>query len=87
MPPRRRGRLDDVDVAAVNTNYAAQAGLDPVKDAILREDPKGPYTNLIAVRAADKDKPWVKLLIDSYHTPEVREFVLAKFKGAVLPAS
>jgi D-methionine transport system substrate-binding protein len=78
--------LDDVDAAAVNTNYATQAGLDPVKDAILREDPKGPYTNLIAVRAADKDKPWVKLLVESYHTPEVREFVLTKFKGAVLPS-
>jgi D-methionine transport system substrate-binding protein len=78
--------LDDVDVAAINTNYATQAGLDPVRDAILREDPKGPYTNLIAVRTADKDKPWVKLLIDSYHTPEVREFVLTKFKGAVLPS-
>jgi D-methionine transport system substrate-binding protein len=78
--------LDDVDAAAINTNYATQAGLDPVKDSILREDPKGPYTNLLAVRAADKDKPWVKILVDSYHTPEVREFVLAKFKGAVLPA-
>jgi D-methionine transport system substrate-binding protein len=78
--------LDDVDAAAINTNYATQAGLDPVKDAILREDPKGPYTNLIAVRSADKDKPWVKVLVDSYHTPEVREFVLTKFKGAVLPA-
>jgi D-methionine transport system substrate-binding protein len=78
--------LDDVDVAAINTNYATQAGLDPVRDAILREDPKGPYTNLIAVRTVDKDKPWVKLLVDSYHAPEVREFVLTKFKGAVLPA-
>jgi D-methionine transport system substrate-binding protein len=78
--------LDDVDAAAVNTNYATQAGLDPVKDAILREDPKGPYTNLIAVRAADKDKPWVKLLVESYHTEEVKEFVLTKFKGAVLPS-
>jgi D-methionine transport system substrate-binding protein len=78
--------LDDVDVAAVNTNYATQAGLDPVKDAILREDPKGPYVNLIAVRAADKDKPWVKVLVESYHSPEVRDFVLTKFKGAVLPA-
>jgi D-methionine transport system substrate-binding protein len=54
--------LDDVDAAAINTNYATQAGLDPVKDPILREDPKGPYVNLIAVRAADKDKPWVKTL-------------------------
>jgi D-methionine transport system substrate-binding protein len=78
--------LDDVDAAAINTNYATQAGLDPVKDPILREDPKGPYVNLIAVRAADKDKPWVKTLVESYHTPEVKEFVFAKFKGAVLPS-
>src|SRR6266478_1451860 len=78
--------LGDVDAAAVNTNYATQAGLDPVKDAILREDPKGPYTNLIAVRTADKEKPWVKILVQSYQTPEIRDFVLTRFKGAVLPA-
>jgi D-methionine transport system substrate-binding protein len=78
--------LDDGDVAGINTNYATQAGLDPVKDPILREDPKGPYTNLIAVRSADKDRPWVKLLVDSYHAPEIRDFVLAKFKGAAQPA-
>jgi D-methionine transport system substrate-binding protein len=78
--------LDDVDAAAINTNYATQAGLDPVKDPILREDPKGPYTNLIAVRTADKDKPWVKTLLESYYTPEVRNFILTKYKGAVLPA-
>jgi D-methionine transport system substrate-binding protein len=63
-----------------------EAGLDPVKDPILREDPKGPYVNLIAVRTADKDKPWVKDLVDSYRTAEVKEFVLTKFKGAVLPS-
>lgn len=78
--------LDDIDAAGINTNYATQAGLDPVKDAILREDPKGPYTNIIVVRSADRDKPWVKLLVQSYQTPEIREFVLTKFKGAVLPA-
>ncbi len=78
--------LDDVAAAAINTNYATQAGLDPAKDAILREDPKGPYVNLLAVRAADKDKPWVKILVESYQSPEVKEFVLSKFKGAVLPA-
>jgi D-methionine transport system substrate-binding protein len=69
-----------------NTNYATQAGFDPVKDAILREDPKGPYVNILVVRTADKDKPWVKLLVQSYQTPEIRDFVLAKFKGAVLAA-
>jgi D-methionine transport system substrate-binding protein len=78
--------LDDVAAAAINTNYATQAGLDPVKGPILREDPKGPYANIIVVRTADKDKSWVKTLVESYHTAEMREFVLTKFKGAVLPS-
>jgi D-methionine transport system substrate-binding protein len=76
--------LEDVDAAIINTNYATQAGLDPVKDAILREDPKGPYVNVIAIRTEDKDKPWVKTLVESYRSPEVKKFVEEKFKGAVL---
>ncbi|MBJ6124442.1 MetQ/NlpA family ABC transporter substrate-binding protein [Microvirga splendida] len=76
--------LDDVDAAVINTNYATQAGLDPVKDALTREDPKGPYVNVIAVRAEDKDKPWVKTLVEAYRSPEVKKFVDEKFKGAVL---
>lgn len=76
--------LPDVDVAGINTNYASQAGLDPVKDAILREDPKGPYANIIAVRTVDKDKPWVKTLVESYQSPEVKAFIDEKFKGSVL---
>ena len=76
--------LPDVDVAGINTNYATQAGLDPVKDAILREEPKGPYANIIAVRAVDKDKPWVKTLVESYQSPEVKDFIEKTFKGSVL---
>jgi D-methionine transport system substrate-binding protein len=76
--------LEDVDAAIINTNYATQAGLDPVKDAILREDPKGPYVNVIAIRTEDKDKPWVKTLVESYRSPEVKKFVEEKFNGAVL---
>ena len=76
--------LDDVDAAVINTNYATQAGLDPVKDPIARENPKGPYVNLIAVRSEDNDKPWVKALVESYRSPEVKKFVEEKFKGSVL---
>jgi len=78
--------LPDVAAAGINTNYAKEAGLDPVKDPILREDPKGPYVNVIAVRTADKDKPWVKTLVESYQSPEVKAFILETFKGAVLPS-
>ncbi|HSK41519.1 MAG TPA: MetQ/NlpA family ABC transporter substrate-binding protein [Arenibaculum sp.] len=78
--------LADVDAAAVNTNYAMESGLDPNRDAIAREEADSPYTNIIAVRAEDRDAPWVKTLVESYHSPEVRQFVLDQFQGAVVPA-
>jgi D-methionine transport system substrate-binding protein len=78
--------LPDVDVAGINTNYATQAGLDAVKDAILREEPKGPYANIIAVRTADKDKPWVKTLVESYHDDSIKAFINDQFKGALIPS-
>ncbi|MCG5237069.1 MetQ/NlpA family ABC transporter substrate-binding protein [Xanthobacter oligotrophicus] len=78
--------LPDLAAAGINTNYAKEAGLDPVKDPILREDPKGPYVNVIAVRAEDKDKPWVKTLVETYQSPETKAFILETFKGAVLPS-
>lgn len=42
--------LKDVDLAAVNTNYALNAGLNPVKDAVLVESKDSPYANVIAVQ-------------------------------------
>lgn len=75
--------LSDVAAAAINTNYAVDAKIEPTS-AILREDPKGPYVNLIAVREADKDKPWVKSLLEVYHSPEIKAFVAERFKGSVL---
>lgn len=75
--------LDDVEAAAINTNYATPAGLKP-SDAILRENPKGPYVNLVVVRASDKDKPWVKELVASYQSPDVKAFIADTFKGAVI---
>jgi D-methionine transport system substrate-binding protein len=57
--------LQDVDLVSINNNFAVQAGLDPAKDAIARENPDGPWVNILAVHEEDKDKPWVKQLIDA----------------------
>ncbi len=78
--------LPDLDAAVINGNYAENAGLHPVKDAIAVEGPKGPYANIIAVRTADKSKPWVAKLVKAYHSPEVKTFVKTEFKDAVIPA-
>lgn len=76
--------LADVDAASINTNYAIEAGLDPNADAIARETPDSPYTNIIVVRGADKDAPWVATLVKAYHSPEVKQFVQDRFNGAVV---
>jgi len=76
--------LDDTDISAINTNYAVEAGLDPGKDAILREAADSPYVNIIAVQTARKDEPWVKTLVESYHTDAVKQFLADRFKGAVI---
>jgi len=88
--------LDDVDAAVINTNYALAAGLRPTmqaqdkqkssKDALVLEALGSPYANVIAVRRQDKDQPWVKKLVDSYHSPEVKQFIDKNFKGAMFPS-
>ncbi|HEY9066709.1 MAG TPA: MetQ/NlpA family ABC transporter substrate-binding protein [Burkholderiaceae bacterium] len=78
--------LDDLDASAINTNYATQAGLVPTRDAIALEDAKSPYANVIAVRTADKDKPWVPKLVKAFQSPDVKKFVEANFAGSLIPA-
>ncbi|MCM2400744.1 MetQ/NlpA family ABC transporter substrate-binding protein [Rhizobium sp. S153] len=78
--------LDDVDAAVINTNYAMEAGLHPKKDAIAIEGEKSPYANVIAVRTADKDAPWVKTLVESYHDDSIKAFINEEFKGALIPS-
>ena len=78
--------LDDLTAAAINNDYADQAGLVPARDAIGREAADGPYANLIAVRAKDRDQPWVKL-VAAYQSPEVRAFIEKEFKARWCPRS
>ncbi|MEF2071396.1 MetQ/NlpA family ABC transporter substrate-binding protein [Consotaella aegiceratis] len=76
--------LPDVDAAAINTNYALEAGLDPKNDSIARESAKSPYVNVIAVRSEDKDAEWLKKLIAAYHDQSIRDFIDTEYKGAVI---
>ncbi|RZT42843.1 MetQ/NlpA family ABC transporter substrate-binding protein [Cupriavidus agavae] len=78
--------LDDLEAAAINGNYAESAGLSPTRDAIATEGPKGPYANLIAIREADKNKPWVAKLVKAYHSPEIKQYVQTTFKESVITA-
>ena len=76
--------LADVDLVSINNNYAVQAGLNPAKVAIARENAEGPWVNILAVREDDKDKPWVKQLIEAYQSEPVKAFLETRFKGTYI---
>ena len=67
--------LQDVTASVINTNFAVEGGLVPSKDALIREGKDSPYANVVAVRKADADKPWVKALVKACNSPEVKKFV------------
>ncbi|MGE8146317.1 MetQ/NlpA family ABC transporter substrate-binding protein [Pseudomonas frederiksbergensis] len=78
--------LTQVDLALINTNYALEAKLDPSKDALVIEGNDSPYVNILVARPDDKDSDAMKKLVAALHSPEVKAFILEKYKGAVLPA-
>jgi D-methionine transport system substrate-binding protein len=77
--------LDDVDAAAINTNFAIQAGLSPTRDAIAMESAESPYANVIAVREADRTRPEIEKLVRAYRSPELKAYIQEQFKGALVP--
>ncbi|MBE3599194.1 MAG: MetQ/NlpA family ABC transporter substrate-binding protein [Limnochordaceae bacterium] len=82
--------LPDVDAAVINGNYALEAGLAPVRDAIFIEDVKAPHVsplaNVLAVRTKDKDDPVLREVARVLTSDDVRTFLQERYKGAVVPA-
>lgn len=76
--------LADADVAIINTNYALAAGLSPRNDSIAMEKAESPYVNIIVVQQGRQDEPWVKTLVEAYHSEEIKTFIDEKYEGAVL---
>ena len=78
--------LDDVALAAINTNYALNAGLNPSKDALAIESKDSPYVNIVTVLKGNESDPRIKKLMEALHTPEIKKFIEDKYQGAIVPA-
>lgn len=78
--------LSDADAAIINTNFALAAGISPRNDSIAMEKADSPYANVIAVRNGDQDQPWVKDLVEVYHSDAIKTFINDKYEGAVITA-
>ena len=64
--------LQDADYAFVNGNFALASGLK-LKDALRRETISPSYANLVAVRTADRDKPFARDIAAAYRSREFLE--------------
>jgi D-methionine transport system substrate-binding protein len=78
--------LADLDLCVINSNYAIEAKLNPVKDAIFIEPKDSPFANVLVVRPEDKDKDAIKKLGVALQSPEVKKFLENKYQGACVPA-
>ncbi|MGE8493028.1 MetQ/NlpA family ABC transporter substrate-binding protein [Comamonas sp.] len=78
--------MDDVELAAINADYAYKAGLNPTKDSLLVEGGDSPYVCLIAVQEKNRNAHWVPQLVAAYRTDEVRSYIQQAFNGVVIPS-
>jgi D-methionine transport system substrate-binding protein len=75
------------DAVLINSNYAIDAGLNPIEDSIAIEESDSPYVNVIAVRAGDETKEEIKALVEVLTSKEIQEFIIEKYEGAVVPVN
>ncbi|GLY09532.1 MetQ/NlpA family ABC transporter substrate-binding protein [Pseudobacillus badius] len=75
------------DAVLINSNYAIDNGLNPLKDSIAIEDKESPYVNVVAVRKEDENSEKIKALIEVLHSKEIQDFILKEWNGAIVPVN
>lgn len=74
-------------LVVINTNYAIQADLNPLEDALFIEGEESDFVNVVAVRSEDADSQALQKLIEVLQSEEIQDFILENYDGAVVPAS
>lgn len=73
------------DAVLINSNYAIDAGINPMEDSIALESSDSPYANIIAVRAGDAENENITALVDVLKSQEIQDFILEEWGGSVVP--
>ena len=80
--------LQDVDISAINGNYALEAGLNASADALAIEKSDSAtakaYVNVIAVKEGDENRPELKALLAALQSPEVKKYIEETYQGSVV---
>ena len=76
--------LQDVDYAVINSNYAIEAGINPVEKALAMEGSSSAYSNILAVKEGNEQQDKIKALKAALESKEVADFITEKYAGAVV---
>ena len=76
--------LKDVDYAVINSNYAIEAGLDPMSQSLTIEGSYSAYANIVAVKEGTENTAKIKALVAALSSQKVADFITATYKGAVV---
>ena len=76
--------LKDVDYAVINSNYAIEADLNPVKDSLAIEGSSSAYSNILAVKEGKENTDAIKALKAALESKEVADFIADKYNGSVV---
>ena len=76
--------LQDVDYAVINSNYAINAGLNPVADSLVIEGSASAYANILAVKEGNESSPKVLALIAALESQQVVDYINEKYDGSVV---
>lgn len=76
---------EEGDAVLINSNYAIDAGLNPLEDSIAIENSESPYVNIIAVKAGNEKNKEIKALVEVLKSKEIQDFILDEWGGSVVP--
>lgn len=76
--------LQDVDYAVINSNYAIEAELNPMTDALAIEGSSSAYSNILAVKEGNESSDAIKALVAALESQKVADFITEKYEGAVV---
>lgn len=80
--------VEDVDIACINGNYAADAGYK-VSDALATESAESlaaqTYANIVAVKEGNEESEKIKALVEAILSDEVKDYINSRYEGGVVP--
>ncbi|MDT2702123.1 MetQ/NlpA family ABC transporter substrate-binding protein [Enterococcus dongliensis] len=75
------------DLVAINSNFAYEKGLNPVKDSLMIEQNDSPYVNIVATKTSNKSNKDIKKIVEVLHEKKVQDWIEQEWGGSVVPVN